>query len=239
MYFRKSYNNLSNSKIVSKKAVAITYKADDVWAAACAAQRINGQYVKMVTSYATAEEILPNSLQGPSKETNRMIISRLLADTSQITDADREQAKLVRSHFQGFTFRILQGKFLSEFDNNAMVISNRDEIENLLDIAIIASLPSCYLRNVERDKINKRLEFATGGHIGNVGDKVSCSIEVVKVNFSQNYNCFFVSGVTEIDQPVFFAYNRQGVNVGDKLNIKGTVKSHRDNQTQLNRVKVV
>jgi hypothetical protein len=36
---------------------------------------------------------------------------------------------------------------------------------------------------------------------------------------------------------VFFSY-KQEVTVGNVLNIAGTVKRHRDNQTQLNRVKV-
>lgn len=241
MYFRESYNNLSAakiSKVASKKSTQIKYNADEVWACAVAAQRINGQYVKMVVSYATAEEILPNSLQGPAKETNRMIISRLLADPSQITDADREQAKLVRSYYQGLTFKILQGKLLSEFDNNALVISNRDEIENMLDIAIIASLPSCYERSVKRDTINRKLEHATGGFIGNVGDKVRVNIEVVRSVFSQQWNTYFISGVTTDDQAVFFSY-KQPIDAGKLIVAQGTVKAHRDNQTQLNRVKVL
>ena len=215
----------------------LNLNADIVWAAACAAQRINGDYVKLVTSYATNEEILPNSLQTPAKQTNRMIMDRLIADQSEITDADRQQGQAVRSYYKGLTFKILQGKRLSDFENTAMVIGNRDVIENTYDIAVIASLPSCYERAVRRDNDSRKLENARGGLIGSVGDKVKVNVEVVRSSFSQQYNVYFVSGVTTDDQAVYFSY-KQPIDSGKLIIAEGTVKRHGDNTTQLNRVKV-
>ena len=237
MYFRKSYNNLSRGNIVRKPKNTMSFPADDVWAAACAAQRINGDYVKLVTSYITNEEILPNSLQTPTKLTNRMIMDRLLADKSEITEADREQAQAVRSYYKGLTFKILQGKNLSEFENNAMVFANRDVIESNFEIAVIASLPSCHERAVKRDNDNRKLENARGGLIGRVGDKVKVNVEVVRSSFSQQYNTYFISGVTTEDQAVFFSY-KEPIDSGQLIVAHGTVKRHGDNTTQLNRVKV-
>ncbi len=237
MYFRKSYNNLSRGNIVRKPKNTMSFPADDVWAAACAAQRINGDYVKIVTSYVTNEEILPNSLQTPTKLTNRMIMDRLLADKSEITEADREQAQAVRSYYKGLTFKILQGKNLSEFENNAMVFANRDIIESNFEIAVIASLPSCHERAVKRDNDNRKLENARGGLIGRVGDKVKVNVEVVRSSFSQQYNTYFISGVTTDDQAVFFSY-KEPIDSGKLIIAEGTVKRHGDNTTQLNRVKV-
>lgn len=216
----------------------LNLNADMVWAAACAAQRINGDYVKMVTSYATNEEILPNSLQTPAKQTNRMIMDRLIADQSEITEADKEQGQTVRSYYKGLTFKILQGKRLSDFENTAMVIGNRDVIENTYDIAVIASLPSCYQRAVKRDNDSRKLENARGGFIGSVGQKVKVNVEVVRSSFSQQYNVFFISGVTTDDQAVFFSY-RNSIDAGKLIIAEGTVKRHGDNTTQLNRVKVI
>ena len=216
----------------------LNFNADDVWAAACAAQRINGDYVKMVTSYATNEEILPNSLQTPAKQTNRMIMDRLLVDQLEITQADREQAQAVRGYYKGLTFKILQGKRLSDFDNTAMVIANRNVIENTYDVAVIASLPSCYERNVKRDNQNRKLEHATGGFIGRLGEKVKVNVEVVRSTFSQQYNTYFISGVTNDDQAVFFSY-KQAIDSGKLIIAQGTVKRHGENITQLNRVKVI
>jgi hypothetical protein len=216
--------------------------ADTVWSAACAAQRINGEYVKMVTSYTTNDEILTNSLVqaviAEAKQTNRQIIDKLLADTSQITDADRVQAEAVRKYYKAFTFKILQGKMLSEFDNNAMVISNRDVIESNYDVAVIASLPASYERAVKRDSLTRKIESASGGFVGRVGDKVKLTVEVVRSVFSQQWNVFFITGITTDDQPVFFSY-RETIPTGKTIVAQGTVKAHRDNSTQLNRVKLV
>jgi len=211
--------------------------ADTVWSAACAAQRINGEYVKAVTSYVTNEDILPESEQTPPKEINRDIINRLVADPSQITDADRVQAEAVRKYYKGFTFKILQGKMLSEFDNNAMVIANRDVIQATYDVAVIASLPASYERAVKRDNLNRKIESASGGFVGRVGDKVNLTVEVVRSVFSQQWNVFFITGITGDDQPVFFSY-REAIPTGKSIVAQGTVKAHRDNTTQLNRVKV-
>ena len=212
--------------------------ADIVWSAACAAQRINGEYVKAVTSYVTNEDILPESEQTPPKEINRDIINRLVADPSQITDADRVQAEAVRKYYKAFTFKILQGKMLSEFDNNAMVISNRDVIESNYDVAVIASLPASYERAVKRDNLNRKIDSASGGFVGRVGDKVKLTVEVVRSVFSQQWNVFFITGITTDDQPVFFSY-RETIPTGKTIVAQGTVKAHRDNTTQLNRVKLV
>ena len=203
----------------------LNFNADDVWSAACAAQRMNGNYIKAIAP-------------GVEQQTNRQIVENLLTDTFSITDEDREQGLKVRAFYQALTFKILQGKHLNEFDNNAMVISNRDVITNNYDLAVIASLPSCYERGVVRQSADQRINFATGGFIGKVGDKVKLEIEVIKCTYSQMYNVFFVTGISTNDQPVFFSY-KEKVPTGDTMNIAGTVKAHRDNITQLNRVKVI
>jgi len=207
------------------KQPTFSYVADDVWAAACMAQRINGNYVK-------AGSI--------DKRSNRQIVDELLVDTNQITDEDREQGKKVRQYFQAYTFKILKGIKLGEFDNNAMVLSNRDVIESNYDMAVIVSLPSSYERGVKRDGADQRVKFATGGYISAIGDKITVTIEVLKTVYSQKWNTSYFTGITSDDQVVFFAYNHiDRLEVGDTYTIQGTVKAHRDNSTQLNRVKVV
>ena len=210
--------------------VSVNYNADEVWAAAVQAQRINGSYIKL--------SIVSESDPATTKLSNRMIVEQLLADTFIITDEDREQGKKVRAFYQALTFKILQGKQLSDFDNTAMLIANREVITSNYDVAVIASLPSCYERGVERQTAEQRVNFATGGFIGKVSDKVKLELEVIKCTYSHSYNVFFVTGITVQDQPVFFSY-KEKVPTGDTMNIVGTVKAHRDNITQLNRVKVI
>ena len=204
--------------------------ADNVWGAACQAQRINGSYVKL--SVLTEEDKSSNKLS------NRQLIETFMVDSSLITEEDMEQGKKVRAFYQALTFKILQGKQLNDFDNTAMLISNRNVITSNYDVAVIASLPSCYERGVKRQTVDQRVNFATGGLIGTVGKKVSTSIEVLRSVFSQTYNVNFVTGINGDDQVVFFAYKKD-LEAGKMYEIYGTVKGHRDNTTQLNRVKVI
>jgi hypothetical protein len=119
-----------------------------------------------------------------------------------------------------------------------MLIANRDVITGNYDVAVIASLPSCYERGVVRQSADQRINFATGGFIGKANDKVTASIEVLKSVFSMKWNTNYVTGITIDDQVVFFAY-KEALDIGKVLDIQGTVKAHRDNSTQLNRVKVI
>jgi hypothetical protein len=208
----------------------LNFNADDVWSAACAAQRINGSYVKM--------SMLSESDPEMNQLSNRQIVESLLVDTFNITDEDREEGKKVRAFYQAYTFKILQGKRLNEFDNTVMLIANRDVITSAYDVAVIASLPSSYERGVKRQSVEQRVSFATGGLIGKAGDKVSTTVEIVKSIFSQKWMTNYVTGITGDDQVVFFAYKSE-LPVGKMFDIYGTVKAHRDNTTQLNRVKVI
>ena len=208
-----------------QKPIPLNLNADDVWGAACQAQRLNNGYIKV-------------DEDAPAGQKNRSIVMNLLADTSKITDEDREQGKEVRKFYQAYTFKILKGIKLSDFDNTAMLLANRDIIDTGFDVAVITSLPSGYVRGMKRQTVDQRIQFATGGYIAYVGDKVSPSIEVLKSVFSQKWNTHYITGITSDDQVLFFAY-KQELEVGKQFDIYGTVKAHRDNSTQLNRVKVI
>lgn len=212
------------------KKVVLNLNADDVWGAACQAQRINGAYIKL--------SMLSESDKASNKLSNRQMIESFMVDSSLITEEDREQGLKVRAFYQAFTFKILQGKRLSDFDNTAMLIANRDVIDSNYDVAVIASLPSCYERGTKRQTVDQRVSFAKGGFIGRIGEKVSVTIEVLKSVYSQQWNTHYVTGITNDDQVLFFSY-KQSIEVGKICDICGTVKAHRDNSTQLNRVKVL
>jgi catabolite regulation protein CreA len=204
--------------------------ADNVWGAACQAQRINGSYVKL--SVLTEEDKSSNKLS------NRQLIETFMVDSSLITEEDMAQGKKVRAFYQAFIFKILQDKHLNDFDNTAMVIANRDVITSNYDVAVIASLPSCYERGVKRQSVDQRINFARGGFIGSLGKKVSTSVEVLRSVYSHTYNVNFVTGINNDDQVVFFAYKKE-LEASKMYDIYGNVKAHRDTTTQLNRVKVI
>jgi hypothetical protein len=199
---------------------------DDVFAAACAAQRINGQYVKAIAP-------------GTTQKTNRQIAEELLqTPTLLITDEDRTQGLRVRQYFNGLAFKVIEGKQLSDFSKNAMEIAGSDTITSTYQLAVAVSLPATYEKSAKRDTVDRRINFARGGYVGNAGEKVTLNIEILKQLWSNNYNTWYLTGITSDDQVVFFAHKTQ-YDIGTMLTIQGVVKSQRDTSTQLNRVKVL
>jgi hypothetical protein len=198
---------------------------DEVFAAACAAQRINGQYVKAVVT-------------GTNQKTNRQIAEDLLKDPAQIALDDREQGLRVRQYFKGLTFKVIEGKQLSDFSRNAMDIAGKDTVDSTYELAVAVSLPASYEKSSKRDDIERRIKFATGEHVGAEGDKVTLNIEVLRQLWSEKYNTWYITGITGDDQVVFFAIRTQ-YDVGTHLTIQGSVKNHRENSTQLKRVKLL
>jgi hypothetical protein len=195
---------------------------DQVFAAACAAQRINGEYVK-----ATG-----------IKKTNRQITEELLQDPTQITVDDRIQGENMRKYFKGLTFKVIEGKQLSDFSKNVLEIVTNDIITSTYQLAVTVSLPQTYQNASKRDTIDRRINFARGGYAGVVGEKVTLNIEVLKQLWSNNYNTWYLTGITQEDQVVFFAHRNQ-YDIGTHLTITGTVKSQRETSTQLTRVRVM
>ena len=201
-----------------------TFQTVTVLELACAAQRINGQYVKAVAP-------------GLNQKTNRQIAEELLQDPTQITLADRQQGESVRTYFKGLAFKVIEGKQLSDFSKNALDVAGRDTIETTYQLAVAVSLPATYEKSNKRDTIDRRINFARGGYVGSIGEKVLLNVEVLKQLWSEKYNTWYLTGITAEDQVVFFAIKTQ-YDIGTHLTIEGTVKSQRETSTQLSRTKV-
>jgi hypothetical protein len=121
-----------------------------------------------------------------------------------------------------------------------MLISNRDVITSDYDVAVITSLPSSYERGVKQQTVDQRINFARGGYVGTVGNKIQvANVEVLKCIYSEKWGTHFATCITNEDQVLFFAIKNK-LEVSNTISIQGTVKSQRNpNTTQLNRVKVI
>ena len=203
----------------------VGYNTDDVFAAACMAQRINSQYIKAIAP-------------GTNQKTNRQLAEEALKDQTLITDEDRTQGECVRKYYKGLTFKVLEGKAMTDFAKNAMEIATNDMVTSTYQLAVVVSLPQSYEKATKRDNVDRRIQWARGGFVGNLADKVTLNIEVVKQLWSEKYNTWYITGITTEDQVVFFAHRTQ-YDIGTMLTIRGVVKSQRDTSTQLGRVKVL
>ena len=217
-----------------KQKVRKEYDTMLVLSAACAAHRINGSYIK----FATVEVQSINGTVNVHKRTNRELTVEFIESQENIIDADRTMAEEMRRYWNGKTFKLLTDEYMSNFDRGIMELMQKETVTEGYDVAVIASMPGSYIGSVKRDERERRVKFSQGGYIGSVGERVNIQVEVLKCVFSQKWFTHFVTGITSSDQAVFFSYKEQ-VTVGNVLNIAGTVKRQDNNQTQLNRVKVL
>ena len=214
------------------------HSVDNVWGAAVAAQRMNGSYVKE-TQYRLDDTIGTSIVD---KRRNRDIMFDILANPAVLTVEDIAQGQECRKFLQNdITFRALKNK-LSEFDGSVSkvlaVAEEFDTAKHKYELAVIACLPQSHARTLAREATQARVRQTTGDLVGHPGDKVKLDVEVIKSNYSQQWNTWYATAVTEDNRAVFFAY-RQELGTGAKYTIYGTVKAHRDGSTQLNRVSIL
>lgn len=205
-----------------------SYNTADVFAAAAAAHRVNGGYLKYTE---TNDEHLT------SKVANKILIRQFLDGDFDIREQDREVGEKVMQHCRSLTFKLLTDKRLSDFEQNMLSIVEKETVGSNFDIAIVSSLPAAYERTQIRNTMEVRLR-ETECLDGQVGDKVAISAEVVKCYFSDTWGTHFVTVITEDNKQVFFAY-RNKLEVGSNFTAEGKIKSQRDNSTQLNYVKMI
>ena len=220
------------------KPQGVTHSVDNVWGAACAAQRINGSYVKE-TQHRFDEDTNTTVVV---KQRNRDIMADILANPAVLTVEDIAQGQECRKFLeQDITLRGLKGR-LTEFDtaiSKTVAVSEEfDTVTNKYELAVVASLPASHQRSLSRQEVDSRVRQTAGGYVGAPDAKVDLDVEVVSANYSQSYGIFWVTAITQDNQAVFFSY-RSKLTTGSWIQIKGTVKAHRDGKTQLNRVKIV
>jgi hypothetical protein len=202
--------------------------ADLVWSAACTAYRLNNGYLK-------EPEVIGDQVVRPA---NRELVRRCLENLSLITDADREQARDCRRYMaSAVTMQALRAE-LGEWSKITARVCDLDTIANNYDLSVITAMPLSYIKQLKKESVDARLARCDEDHAGQLGDKVELAVEILRNNYSAKYNTWFVSGITDNNQAVFFAY-REELKSDQILKIRGTVKRLVDRATQLNRVKII
>lgn len=210
-----------------------TFTADQVWACAAAAQRINGSYLKEAQGHF--DETKGQWVE--TKPANKVLVKGWLREGNfaQITEADYAAGRSARDHFKSYTLLMIAGK-LNEFQQTAYKIASKDEFtgRDMYDFAVVSCLPSVAERDQQRTEL-KRDIYASEQLIGTVGDAVSGTITVISSRFNQNYNKFKINarmGESFID----FWFSKE---LTGELRIKGKIKAVRgDKTTALNYVKI-
>jgi hypothetical protein len=210
--------------------------ADQVWTFAATADRINdGQYLKEDQwNTSTAAHF-------KSKEANKAMVKRWLTEgyCGEDTAADRDVGAAARAWHRGQLLMTALKRPLSGFEDTLNRAVGMDEFgleTNQLEIAIVASQIRSYRTGLAHEQ---RMWGTDTSPLAPVGTKVECQVEVIKSVYSQNYNTNYIRAVTLDTRKVVMFNYREGMDPGTVLTIKGTVKAHREDCTQLNRVKVL
>lgn len=227
------------------KSTKIDFSDTIVWAAACAAQRINGDYIKVVTSYVTNEEILPDSLQTPAKQTNYTLVLDFLNNPDSLLEEDYDLANDIRSYYAGLTFKSLKTR-LSDWERQVLKTLQKDRITDLMSFKTIIAIPASYFRSIEREKCEAIMRSCLPGFVANMNERVTVEGAVIKSFYSETWHVSFITIVTNDNHLVFFSHKKH-LELGTKVVVTGRVKDHKkpdgnytlQDTTQLNRVKVL
>lgn len=219
-------------------SVQIGYSVSDVWAAACAAQRINDGYFRE-SVFEWDEASNANKFV---KRRNRDVMMEFLAAPECIPVEDVNEAERVRNFLQSdLTFRAVKGQ-LTDFDsatNKCLAVQDRFyTVSHRYELAVIACLPQSVQRSQQQQEVNSRVQFSKGDVFGTVGEKVQLNIEVLSSVYAKTFNIYWIRAITDADQVISFS-NKKSFGAGTHLTISGKIKGHRDRVTQLNYVKVI
>ena len=208
------------------------FTADQVWGAAAAAQRINGEYLKEAKGRYTDDGYVLD------KQANKVLVKQWLRDNdfTQVTEVDYAAGRTARDHFKSYTLLALAGK-LNDFQATAMKLAAKDEFtgRDMYDFSVISCLPSVAIRDQERTELKREI-YSAQPLAAAVGETVIGDITVISSRYNVNFNKYRIQArLNESFVDFWFSKELTG-----ELRVKAKVKALRaDNTAQLNYVKVL
>jgi len=214
--------------MAKRQRPTLNLTADQVWAAACAAYRINGGYFKQ--PQVTDQGVI-------TRPTNRELVRQYLAEPGVVTADDVEQGRKCRQDLvNAATMSALKNR-ATEWTLLSAQMASLDTITTDYEVSVITAMPKSHAQNLTRESVDTRLAYCDNTPVGPVDQRVEIMGEVVRSNYSNQYNTHYVTVITEANHQVFFAY-RERIEPGANIRICGRVKRHADRATQLSRVKI-
>ncbi len=208
----------------------LDYPADRVWAAACAAYRINGGYFK----YPQVSD--EGKITRPA---NRELVRLYLADACDhyVTPADVEQGRRCRQDLVNAATMTALKNQATEWTLLSAQMATLDTVTSDYEVSVITAMPKSHSQNLARETVDSRLAYCESDPLGRVNDVVTVQGEVVRCNYSTKWTTFYATVITDTNHQVFFAY-RERLESGQQIKLRGRVKRHADRATQLSRVKL-
>jgi len=213
---------------------------------ACAAQRINGAYIK--------EEAPVYSEDGAFmylKHTNKIQMLCTLEPaiwTADPKDApmplkvipeDVAQAEEIRKYFRKFLFSAIEGE--NDFQTNINSILSSDTVKQN-QFGYVACLPSVHVRDVTQTKVKRAAKAVEEGYLGEIGSNLKdLDAEIISSVKSKNFEGYNIDAI--INNKMASWLNKTNLNLGACIIVKAKIKDHtkhwkhQNDVTRLNYVK--
>lgn len=204
-----------------------TFNFETVWAAACAAYRINGSYIKRGDNSASAS--------------NFRLMCNFLDNNHEIIDEDIEMGNSIREYYQNKVVDLLLDQ--NPFLHNLVTLAQQEQFsghEHYQKLGIICYSPEAYRKALVDDEIYQLSLHSE--HQGKLGDRIQQTFKILKKVPSDVHRCYFFTAISGNNRYFFGSSNAsvQSINLGADVILKGTIKAHiKDGVTQLNRVTLV
>ena len=217
--------------MAKRKQLVHQYPAERVWAAACAAYRINGGYYKYPEITDEGKIVKPS---------NRELVKLYLADACDtfVTPADYAQGRKCRQDLSNASTLAALKNRLTEWGELSARMAGLETVDSDYEISVITAMPKSWEQTTLRENTDSRLAHCDDQPVGRINERVELAGEIVRCVYSNRFNTFYTTVITDANQQVFFAY-RERLSTGRRVKICGRVKRHADRATQLSRVQLV
>jgi hypothetical protein len=223
-----------------------TFPTQTVLELACAAQRVNGVYLKESESVFTDDGVYMYT-----KHTNKMLM--LFTTDHTLWTADPKEAPMplrvmpedvalaeeIQKYFKRLLFSAIEGE--NDFQTNINSFLNAEEIESK-NFGYIACLPSVYSRDRVHNEVKKAARHVEEGYLGNEGDRLSdLDCEILEVVKSKNFTGWNICAI--INNKMASWMSQVELKRGPCVIVKAKVKAqgkhwkHQNDETRLNFVK--
>ena len=213
---------------------------------ACAAQRVNGEYLKEAEGIYSSDGVYMYT-----KQTNKMLMLCTLDHTVwtadpkdapmpiKVTDEDVALAEEIQKYFKRLLFAAIEGE--NEFQTNINSFLSSEQIETK-NFGYSACLPRVYARDKVHNKVKKASRAVEEGYLGEIGSTVKdLDAEILSSVKSKNFEGYNIDAI--INNKMASWLNKTNLNLGACVIVKAKIKDHskhwkhQNDVTRLNYVK--
>ena len=213
---------------------------------ACAAQQVNGSYIKEPEAVWAEDGVYMYT-----KQTNKMMMLCTVIPTNwtadpkdapmplKVTEEDIALAQEIKTYYKRLLFAAIEGE--NDFQTNINSFLSSDNIETK-NFGYIACLPHVYVKDKMQNKLKKVSRSVDEGYLGEVGSNLKdLDAEILSSVKSKNFEGYNIDAI--ISNKMVSWINKTSLDLGACVVVKAKVKDHskhwkhQNDVTRLNYVK--